>query len=187
MKNRTLPIYFYLFFFIAVGFVLIIGAQAKDQKMVVGNTVVNAPPKIVYEAICQYRNCPSAHRKQLSTSPDGGTVKENMQGVAVLGNVQVIWKEIGIPYTHVDYSMISSDKFTTAFGSWTITPANGGKSTNLELQAFIKADVNIPFAAEITRSNTTKDVRGRLATIKQTAEAMVSKAAVSQTIAVKSK
>lgn len=170
-----------------MAFVSITGIQAKDEKMVVSSIVVNAPPKVVYEVIRQYRNNTAARRKQLSVTADGGTVKENMQGVTILGNVECLWQEKDTPYQRVDYHLLSSDKFRSAFGSWLINPANEGRSTQLQLQAYVDAYINIPFKAEITRTNTTKDVKGRLETIKRIAEATATKTVANQADGEKSK
>ena len=169
MKSIVLPIY--LFSLVCSLIISAGGTYAKDEKMVASSILVNAPPKIVYETIRQYRNNAAARRKQLSTTSDGATVKENMKGVAVLGDVECIWQEKDTPYHQIDYRLVKSDKFRSAFGTWHISPANDGRSTQLQLEAYVDAFINIPFKAQITRSNTTKDVNGRLQTIKQLAEA----------------
>lgn len=131
---------------------------------------IKATPETVFEAIRKLRN---ENLRKLE-SFDGGVaiIKEDMENVPVLGKVHCVWEERESPYERIDFKMLSSSKFKSSHGAYILTKGKDGKSTTLEIEAHMDAGLAIPFAAELTKQNTSKDTKVRLELIKKVAESL---------------
>lgn len=136
--------------------------------MVSEKIVIKAPAEIVFEAIRKQRS--SGSRSLESYDGTRAVVKEHLEGVPVLGNVECVWEELEQPFARIDFKMLSSSKFKESHGAFILSPSGDGKSTTVELQAHMDAGLNIPFAAELTKQSTSKDSKLRLEKIKKVAE-----------------
>jgi hypothetical protein len=146
-------------------------AIAASHKTVTAQIEIKAPPEAVFEAIRKERNDETLHRKLESYDGKTAIIKEHLENVAIYGQVDCLWQESEEPYKRIDYKLLSSNKFKEAFGHYDLVAEHDGKSTLLEMESFIDAGMNIPFAAEMTRLNAAKDARVRLERIKKAAEA----------------
>jgi hypothetical protein len=161
---------------------------AKTQKPISSTIQINASPEAVFDAIQKLRDCAEMHRKLMSYDGKVATIKENLEGVPIYGKVECMWQEKETSCERIDYTMLSSTKFKSGFGSWILTPSADKRSTKLELQSFLDSGLRIPFAGEITKMGAVKDAKVRLQHIKDAAEAMAGgKAESAHTPASKSK
>jgi hypothetical protein len=129
--------------------------------------VINAHTQHVLEAIRQLRD--QDGRKLQSFDGKVAVVNEELDGVPVLGKVSCVWQETEHSPERIDFKMLSSTKFKESHGAYILT-SKGERSTALELQVHMDAGINIPFAAEMTKANTSKDTKVRLEKIKKLAE-----------------
>lgn len=132
--------------------------------------VIKASPELVFEAIRSQRNTSDKQRQLESYDGKRAVIKEELEGVPVLGKVSCTWEEVEEPFTRIDFKMLSSSKFKESHGHFLLTPDKDGKSTTLELNVHLDAGLNIPFAAEITKKSTAHDSRQRLEKVKKIAE-----------------
>jgi hypothetical protein len=136
--------------------------------MVSEKIVINAPNEFVIEAIRMLRDQES--RKLDSFDGKKAIVKEELDGVPVLGKVHCVWEEVEESAEKIIFKLLSSTKFKESYGAYTLSSA--GEHTTLEIQVHLDAGLSIPFAAELTKTNTSKDTKVRLEKIKKLAEAL---------------
>jgi len=146
------------------------GSFAKDKTWVTESITIDAPPEYVFQAIRRQRDDASIGRKTLSYDGKVAKIDDHMEHVAIYGKVHSVWVETERPFEGVDYTMASSDHFTSASGHWTLTPSPDKKSTTLKLESLMDSGLKIPFADAITRMNLSKDSKERLARLKKWAE-----------------
>lgn len=130
--------------------------------------LIKAPAEKVFEAIQQERT--NSFRKLVSYDGKVAITDEELSDVPVYGKVKCVWQQTEEPFKRIDIKMLSSSKFKASHGAFILTPAADGNSTTLELQIHMDAGLKIPFAAEMTKATTAKDVKTRLEQIKKTAE-----------------
>lgn len=135
--------------------------------MIAEKIVINASREAVFEAIRRQRD--GNHRKLQSFDGRIAVIKENLEGVPVLGSVECIWQETEDPYNRIDFVMLSSTKFKESHGSFILSDSQKN-ATTLELQVHMDTGIAIPFATEIAKASTTKDSKHRLERIKKVAE-----------------
>jgi hypothetical protein len=140
--------------------------------MVSEKILIKARPEAIFEAIRQHRTLTTSDKRRELQSFDGkvAVIKEELDGVPVYGKVLCVWEETEVPFTRIDFKMVSSTKFKASHGAFILTPSSDGSSTQLELQAHIDAGLAVPFASEITKLTTSKDSKARLESIKKAAE-----------------
>jgi uncharacterized protein YndB with AHSA1/START domain len=143
---------------------------SKTHRLITSNIVIDAPPKAVFESIRQARNSQVTHRKLESYDGQTAVITEDMQNVPVYGKVHCIWQEVEEPYSKISFRLLHSDKFKEGYGTWTLKPLAEGKSTELELSSYTDSGLSIPFAAEITKMESSKSAKVRLEHIKHEAE-----------------
>jgi len=144
--------------------------EAKVQKLVSTKIHINATPEVIFEAIRQYRDSAEHHRQLMSCDGRFATLKEEAFDVPIYGKVECLWQEQEFPFERIDYTLLSSDKFKSAFGSWILTPSADKKSTTLELKSFLDVGLHLPFADELTKMRVSHENKVRLEYIKNTAE-----------------
>lgn len=132
--------------------------------------VINATPEVVFDVLRALRNTADKQRQLESFDGKVAIIKEELEGVPVLGKVSCVWQEVEQPFTRIDFKMLSSSKFKASHGSFTLTPGSNGTTTTLELDVFLDSGLTIPFAAEITKKSTASDSRHRLEKVKKMAE-----------------
>jgi hypothetical protein len=151
-------------------------AQAENTSVVKvtdgvkAGILVHANPKFVYQSIRNQRVDDPGDAKELSRVDDEIVVEETFCKLPVIGSAICTYKETYLPYSAVDYKLVSSNRFKSFEGSWTLRPENGGIDTFVQLSAFIDTGLNLPFARQITNFATMRDVKERLIFVKHTAE-----------------
>lgn len=140
--------------------------------------VINATPEVVFEVLRALRHTSDKQRQLESFDGKVAIIKEELEGVPVLGKVSCVWQEVEQPFSRIDFKMLSSTKFKESYGCFVLTPGNNGSTTTLELDVFLDAGLNIPFAAEITKKSTASDSRHRLEKVKRMAESNGGQSAV---------
>ncbi|HMO23675.1 MAG TPA: hypothetical protein PKC98_22145 [Candidatus Melainabacteria bacterium] len=146
-------------------------ASAKSAEIPhVEKVVTKAPPKVVYDTNLKFRKTYPQNVKELSRTDKHCVVEETFNVLPVIGKAKCIYKETYVPDKEVTYEMVESQRFKAFEGKWTITPANGGKHTNLSLSSYIDPGINLPFAKQITKMETKKGIKKRLAAVKHNSE-----------------
>ena len=147
-------------------------ALAKEHRAVGSQIVINAPPEVCFEAVRKQRNSTEQHRTLEKCDGKIAVIKEKLEGVPIYGKVECVWQETEDPYKRIDYKMLSSTKFKEGFGSWIFTPSADGKSTTLEFNSYTDSGLMVPFGGELTKMESMKTSKLRLAHIKEVAEDM---------------
>ncbi len=138
--------------------------------MISEKIVIKAQPELIFEAIRKLRDRKEDGRSLKSYDGTTAVVEEHLTNVPLYGTVDCVWQETEIPFQKIDFKMVSSTKFKESHGSWLLTPSSDGTTTTLELKVHMDAGLSIPFAAELTKSSTSKDSKERLALVKKVAE-----------------
>ncbi|MES6523952.1 SRPBCC family protein, partial [Cutibacterium acnes] len=133
---------------------------------------IAATPEVVFEAIRKQRNSTEQHRSLEKFDGKVAVIKEHLENVPIYGKVDCVWEETEQPYKRIDYKMVSSTKFKEGFGSWILTPSADGKTTTLEFDSYTDSGLMVPFGGELTKMESMKTSKARLAHIKQVAEDM---------------
>ena len=132
--------------------------------------VINASPAVVYDVIRSLRETMGKNVKELSKTSEQTMVEETFHVLPVIGKAICVYKETYVPDKQVAYKLVRSDRFKAFEGKWTITRCNTGK-TELALSSYVDTGINhIPFAKQITRMETKKGIKKRLAAVKKIAE-----------------
>ena len=145
-------------------------SSAKTQRIPTEKILINASPECVFDALRIERDALECHRKTLSFDGRVAKIDECMKNIPIYGQVHCVWEETEFPYQKMDYRMLESDHFKSAFGSWVIVPSSDKNKTTLELRTNLDSGLYIPFSEHITRVNAAKDARERLSRIKAIAE-----------------
>ena len=113
---------------------------------------------------------PKRHVKELSKTNSHTLVEETFHVLPVIGKAKCVYKETYVPEKKVSYRMVRSDRFKAFEGQWTITKCSTGK-TQLSLSSYVDTGINhIPFAKQITKMETKKGIKKRLAAVKRISE-----------------
>lgn len=133
----------------------------KTIPTVSQSIVINAPPKMVFEAIQHARKAEA--RKLLSYDGADAKIEEKFMTLPVVGAATCTYVEHEMPNLEgIEYHLVDSDRFTAFQGKWSLTPAKDGKSTIVELSNAMDPGIRIPFWQEITRMAAGKSVKRRL-------------------------
>lgn len=144
--------------------------SCDEVKQVSVTMVIKAKPELVWDAIQGQRKSDHEHRKLVSYQNEEAVIEEKFGGLPVIGEATCLYKECEIPLKRIDYSLISSDRFKTFEGSWTLTPSQDGQNTTLNLSSSADPGLRIPFWKELTKMATTKHVKKRLEDVRHDAE-----------------
>ncbi|HEY9679822.1 MAG TPA: SRPBCC family protein [Drouetiella sp.] len=144
-------------------------AFANDTDAMVSKSVtIDAPVKVVWEAIRTLRRNDPSHRKVLSSNTSDYVVEEKFDSIPVIGDAVCTYKEHETPMQRLEYSMIKSDKLKAFEGEWDLSPTADGK-TVLKLSSRTDAGIKIPFADKMTRCRTAKTIQHRLEEVREIA------------------
>jgi len=152
---------------------LALPAHATQRSMFKGvssKLVVKAAPSKVYGAIRALRESDSEGVRILSATEHESVIEELFDELPIIGHARCVYKETYTPEKRIDYHMVESDHFKAFEGAWVLTPASDGSQTTLELSSYIDTGLPVPFARQITNSQTLKDVEQRLQLVKKLAE-----------------
>ncbi len=106
-----------------------------------------------------------------STEAGKAIIEESFGGVPVVGSSRVVYEEIEtVPNERIDFKLIESDKLNCFEGSWILSSAEDGKSTNVELFARLDTKLPLPFKEQILGSQGGQDMEHRLKYVKKKAE-----------------
>jgi len=139
--------------------------------MSTSSLLIDAPPKVVWEALKEERNSSPdvAYSKMLQSSGNTEVLEQKFKNLPVIGSATAVTHHVKIPFQRIDYKLVRSDKFKALEGSWELTPAANGKQTVLKLSSRI--DVGVPFSGVFIKSATNKKIKTRLTNVKKIAEA----------------
>ena len=146
------------------------GAQAQEfsigAKGITGSIVINSPPGAVFDAIKDSRYQDPRRRQVLQTQGNEVLLQENFMTIPVLGKATCCYKEVELPPSSIEYSLVKSAHFKKFEGKWELKPMHGGQSTLLKLTSDVDTFVAVPFKQQITAASTKKDIARRLKNIK---------------------
>ncbi|MBX9667465.1 MAG: hypothetical protein K2X93_07590 [Candidatus Obscuribacterales bacterium] len=174
MANMTKAVLFAsLSFFLST--MLFSGGNAEshtEMTGVVSKMLIKATPQEVFDAIRQYRHCDSRKRSVIEESNGRATIKEKFAGLPILGDVECTYEETEIPYSRVEYQLVSSDKLKIFEGNWILTPVSEGdsKSTMVRLTSYVDSNVQVPAKDFLQHLSAHEDIHKRLAFVKKVAE-----------------
>jgi hypothetical protein len=141
-------------------------ADRTSEQMVSQQAVLNAPVRVVWDALRKERMNDPQHRQILSSGGGDYVVKENFEHLPVVGQATCIYKEHEVPMSKLQYQMVTSDKLKAFEGVWVLTP-RAGNQTVLQLSSRIETGISMPFSRQITRDATMKSIDRRLSDIKE--------------------
>lgn len=142
----------------------------RGMTGVVSKELVNASPEQVFQAIRNYRKSDTAKRQIVSEKTGEAVIHEFFPDVPVLGHVDCTYIEKEVPYSRIDYKLVTSEKLKVFEGCWTLTPMDGGKETLVRLMSYLNTDVNVPFKDFLTHIQMHNDIHKRLEFVKENAE-----------------
>lgn len=145
-------------------------ASAKTEKGVHSSIIIEASPKVVFEAIQHSRVLEPMRRKLVSHKENVAVIDEHFDDLPVIGSAACTYKEIEIPYSRIDFTLVDSQKLKTFEGSWELTPLKDGECTEVRLRTFSEPKIWMPFAKEASGPSIMKDIRRRLTTLKASVE-----------------
>jgi hypothetical protein len=132
--------------------------------------IVKATPEAVYNAIRRLRDDSQDTVKELSHEANHCLLEERFPGLPIVGEAKCVYKEVYTPFSRIEYSMISSDKFKAFEGRWVILPTADGTATRLSLSSYVDVDIPLPFAKQLAKIQTSHGVRERLQEVKASCE-----------------
>lgn len=156
----------------ASGFAAELRAEShKELTGVVSKMVIHATPEEVFQAIRSYRRSDATRRSVVEERNGRCTVKESFPGLPVLGDVACTYEETEIPYSRIDYQMVTSDKLKVFEGSWQLTPVEGkSKATLVKLTSYVDSGAKLPAKDFLQHLSAHQDIHRRLAFVKKIAE-----------------
>jgi hypothetical protein len=140
-------------------------ADSSHLPMVSQREILNAPVKIVWDALRKERTSDPEHRQVLSSVGGDYVIKEKFDHLPVVGDAMCTYKEHEVPMSKLEYEMVTSDKLKAFAGVWELTPQGKG-STLLQLSSRIDTGISMPFSRQITKDATMKSIVRRLSDIK---------------------
>ena len=141
---------------------------------------VKAPLKITYDTLRNLRSEEPDGSKIISSSETECVVEEIFDKLPVIGQAVCVYKETYEGPNRVAFKMIRSDKLKAFEGEWTLTEADGGKSTIVKLHSFVDVGLKIPFAKQMTQMASTGEVKHHVDNLKHRAEKHVEKQLASE-------
>ena len=149
------------------------GGAKTSQKKTRGSfskEVVRAKPAVVYQAIVDLRHQGPNTVKEVSHKGNVYILEERFPSLPLIGKARCVYKEVHTPDKRIEYNMVSSDKFKAFEGVWDIRPIDGGEHSLVSLTSYVDLAIPLPFAGKITRMQTAKGVKDRLAQVKKNSE-----------------
>lgn len=145
---------------------------AQDSDIVSGSIVINAPAKIVWDAVhTERQNDPDLeYSKVIEQHGNQSLIEQKFNALPVIGaaTCQLIQREV--PLERIDYKLVKSDKFKALNGSWVLTPSADGHTTVLALSSHL--DTGMQYSQAIIDVLTKKKIERRLDNVKRAAEAV---------------
>jgi hypothetical protein len=149
------------------------GTNAESHKEltgVVSKALIKATPEEVFDAIRSYRKSDAEKRTVVEEKKGHSIIKEKFPAVPVLGDVDCTYEETEVPYSRIDYQMISSNKLKIFEGNWQLTPVGDGKSTLVKLTSYVDSEANLPAKDFLQHLSTHQDIHKRMSFVKKLAE-----------------
>jgi hypothetical protein len=145
---------------------------AQESDIVSGSVTINAPSKVVWEAVhTERQNDPDLeYSKVIEQHGNQSLIEQKFNALPVIGaaTCQLIQREI--PLERIDYKLVKSDKFKALNGSWVLTPSADGHTTVLALSSHL--DTGMAYSQTIIDMLTKKKIDKRLDNVKRAAEAV---------------
>jgi len=145
------------------------GYTINTSNGVSASLVIHAKPEIIVNSIRNQRIEDPGGTKELSRSDSEILVEETFFNLPVIGRAMCTYKETYKPLT-VDYKMVTSNRFKSFEGSWSLKPDKNGVDTYVSLSAFVDTGLCVPMGRQITNFVTLRDVKERLVFVKKSAE-----------------
>ena len=159
--------------------VKVIEEKKNDNKtFYTARTVIEAPPRIVWEAVHEERQHDPdlEYNKILEKGENKCRLEQKFKLIPVIGSAVCEMKNWEVPLKRIDYKLIKSDRFKSMEGSWVLTSKDNGRSTLLELSTHL--DLGFPVPGTLMKSVTSKKLTRRLTNVKKMAEDTQRKLAV---------
>lgn len=148
-----------------------LAAVANEKAASIQQTVINAKPEVVYNAILKLRDESKDTVKEVSRDGQHSCVlEETFDDLPVIGKAKCTYKEVYIPYKKIEYSMIKSEKFRAFEGTWLLSPTEDGQGTNLSLSSFVDVDLPVPFCKQLCKMQTMRGVKRRIKLVRSSCE-----------------
>lgn len=145
----------------------------RNGDYVKESIIVKASPQEVFQFIQHLRNSDNKCRKLVSYHKGKAILEEHFLGLPLVGNATCVYQEVEVPFSRIDYSLISSDKFRNFDGHWYIEPVADSHKTKVELTScIIDANIRVPFWRDISKLATIRHVRKRLSAIQELANGL---------------
>lgn len=149
-----------------------VSPSLAQDNIVSGSISINAPPKVVWDAVhTERQNDPDLeYSKVLEQHGNQSLIEQKFLALPVVGAAvcQLIQREV--PNERIDYKLVKSDKFKALNGSWVLTPSADGRSTTLELSSHL--DTGMAYSQGVIDLLTKKKIDKRLENVKRAAEAV---------------
>jgi ribosome-associated toxin RatA of RatAB toxin-antitoxin module len=141
-------------------------SHAKS-KGVSSSIIIEAPPKVVWQAVADQRSTDPdlIYSKVLSRSGNTSMLEQKFSKLPVIGTATVLFQSNEVPHQRIDYHMVKSDKFKDMSGSWVLKPVDNN-TTELQLTNFVDTGLPQMFVNQFTKAK----VKQRLALVKSAAE-----------------
>lgn len=153
---------------VAAPLAAVAGESKSASKL---ETVINAKPEVVYNAILKLRDESKDTVKEVSRDGQHACVlEETFNDLPVIGTAKCTYKEVYIPFKKIEYSMVKSEKFRAFEGSWLLSPTADGQSTNLSLSSFVDVDLPVPFCKQLCKMSTMRGLKRRLKLVRESCE-----------------
>ena len=143
---------------------------AGGDEGVAGSVVIHAAPEAVFQAIKKSRYKEPQRRHVVSSTGNEVLLEESFISLPFVGDARCLYKEVEVANQRIDYRIVSSNQFKRFNGCWKLSPAEGGKSTLLELTSDVEMHLKVPFGKQLTRAHAKRDVIRRLTDIKESVE-----------------
>lgn len=142
----------------------------KELTGVVSKILINAPPDEIFRAIRKYRYCDAAKREVVEEKKNRSIIKEKFGSMPILGDVECTYEEVEIPYTRIDFQLVTSDKLKVFEGNWLLSPVEGTNSTLVKLTSYIDSGLSVPAKDFLQHLSAHQDIHKRLSYVKKEAE-----------------
>lgn len=144
--------------------------STKSMTGVVSKELVDATPEEVFRAIRSYRRSDASKRSVVEEKTGEATIHEQFSDIPILGQVECTYVEKEVPYSRIDYKMLTSEKLKVFEGCWQLTPMSDGKQTLVRLMSYLNTDINVPMKEFLTHLSMHSDIHKRLSFVKEQAE-----------------
>ena len=145
-------------------------AQGPDWQGVSGRVQINAPPRIVWEAVHHERAADPdlSYSHVLQQKGNRLLLEQKFNSLPVIGEAVCLMVQEETPLKRIDYKLVKSDKFKDMAGSWVLTEMPNG-ATQLELYSLL--DTGLPYSQGVINTVLQDKINKRLTRVKTAAEA----------------